>query len=97
MEANDLVGYSKTVDRNGKLVKYGVLISSGAPFDTHFPSIASRLKVMNDRRNKLPGSHPYDEKGGSQNKWLKKNERDKLSAEIRVALNDISTLVSQYS
>jgi len=97
LKAKGLPGHSVTVDKKGKLVNFGSLIAVGGPFDREYHDIASRFRDVHDRRNKLPGSHPYDQKGGSRNKWLKRGERNSLRAKLRVALNDISTVIEAHS
>lgn len=87
--------YSKLHDKKGKLVKYGSLISSGTPFDKQFNILAQQLRSIHDRRNALPGSHPYDQKGGAKNKWLKKRERDQLLPKVRDSLDIIATVVDK--
>ena len=96
LRANGLPGHARIVGRDGNLVNYGSLLAANTPFDATYPDIASRLRTIHDRRNKLPGSHPYDAKGGKQNRWLNRRERDTLKASLRVALNDISSLVEPY-
>lgn len=88
-------GHSKTLDRNGKLVKYGQLIAKRSPFDTKYPDAAKEFRALHQRRNKLPGSHPYDEKGGAKNKWLTKRERDSLVPKAKNGLNVIASVVEQ--
>ncbi len=90
-----LSGHSKTLNKNGNLVKYGQLIARGAPFDTNYPVAAKAFRALHRRRNKLPGSHPYDEKGGAKNKWLTKRERDSLVPKARDGLNAIVLVVQQ--
>lgn len=96
LKKKGLGGFSKTTDKNGKLVKYGSLIAPNMPFDRSHPSIASRLRDLHNRRNRVPGSHPYDEKGGSQNRWLTRRERDAFKTSLRIAINDISSLVERH-
>ncbi len=96
LKTKGLTGHSKTVGKDGALVSYGKLLAIGDPFDTTYPDIASRLRDIHYRRNKIPGSHPYDLKGGSQNKWLKRRERNSLAAKQRVAINEICDLVEPY-
>ncbi len=90
-----LGGHSKILDKNGKLVKYGQLIATGDPFDTNYPVAAKALRALHQRRNKLPGSHPYDEKGGAKNKWLTKRERDSLVPKAKNGLNIIASVVEK--
>ena len=97
LKAKKLSGHAKVVGKNGKIVKYGVLIAPNAPFDRIYPNISSRLRTLHNRRNTIPGSHPYDEKGGSRNRWLSRRERDTLTASLRIALDDISQLIERNS
>ena len=90
-----LAGHSKTQDKNGKLAKYGSLIAKNTPFDTAYPVVASDLRDVHQRRNKLPGSHPYDEKGGAKNKWLTKRERESLVPKIKNAFDAVAMIVEQ--
>ncbi|MDP2984450.1 MAG: RNA-directed DNA polymerase [Candidatus Latescibacter sp.] len=95
LRAKGLPGHSKLV--NGKkMVKYGCLIAIGTPFDKQYPAEADQLREFHNRRNQLPGSHPYDERGGARNRWLKKKERDKLTGRIKNTLDQIVTIVDKY-
>jgi len=87
-------GKQKTVASNGKLVKYGSLIQKGSPLSRAFPAPCQDLVIVNDRRNKLPGSHPYDEKGGSQNNWLRPKARDVLVKHVHDPLFEIANWVN---
>ena len=95
LDDKGLSGHSKTVNKNGNLVNYGSLITENGPFDTSYPSEAKSLRVIHDKRNKQPGSHPYGEKGGKKNKFLKKPERDKLVPKLKNALDGIAKVVEQ--
>lgn len=93
LQHKGMSGHSKTTDRNGSLVKYGSLIAPNTPFDKAYPSLAGDLRDIHQRRNKLPGSHPYDQKGGAKNKWLTKAGRDKLIPKVKAALDGIALVV----
>lgn len=95
LKSKNLDGYSKTIGRNGELVRYGSLISEGSPFDTAYPSEAETFRHLHHRRNKLPGSHPYDQKGGLQNKWLTKQEQKFLISKLKTAFDKIAEVVEQ--
>jgi hypothetical protein len=95
LKTKGLKGHSKTKEKNGKLVKYGQLIAKDGPFDTAHPATAKAFYTIHARRNRLPGSHPYDEKGGKRNKWLTKKERDFLVPHVRNALDAAATIVEQ--
>jgi hypothetical protein len=79
---NALPGGARTVASNGKLVKMGTLVQAGAPFDTAHPTAASAFRATNDRRNKLPSAHPFDEKTGQRNRHLLKREQGRLRAAL---------------
>ena len=95
LQQKGLAGHSKTQDKNGKLVKYGTLIANNTPFDAAYPAVASHLRDVHQRRNKLPGSHPYDEKGGAKNKWLTKRERESLVPKIKNVFDAIAMIVER--
>lgn len=95
LQQKGLAGHSKTQDKKGNLVKYGQLISINGPFDKAYPDIAQNLRDVHKRRNRLPGSHPYDEKGGAKNKWLTKRERGWLVPKIKDAIDAIAEMVEQ--
>ena len=80
-------GTQKLVGGDGKLVKYGALIQASGPFGTAYPSECKSLSTVHDRRNKLPGSHPYDQKGGAKNKWLKHKECPALNRDCKMAIS----------
>lgn len=70
-----LPGAARLIGRDGKLIKFGSLLAPGAPFVTHYPDIANCFRAVNDRRNALPASHPYDEKRGVRNRYLSYREQ----------------------
>ena len=93
----NLKGHMNLVDKKGQLIVYGVLIGKGGPFDNAYPSEAAAFRTLHNRRNNLPGSHPYDQKGGGKSKWLKKNEQDSLIQHIKVALDGVARVVELHS
>ena len=95
IKARGMPGYSKTVGSDGKLVDYGSLIDENKPFNKEYPLIANSLRAVHNRRNKLPGSHPYHKKGGAQNKWLTISERNSLVPHVKKSLDAIALLVEQ--
>ncbi|HQH51543.1 MAG TPA: reverse transcriptase domain-containing protein [Candidatus Hydrogenedentes bacterium] len=86
-------GSQGTVGKDGRLVKYGNLLQPGGIFATAFPAVSASLLKVHERRSKLPGSHPYDEKGGAQNSWLKRPERDVMAREVCSALSHIASVI----
>ena len=95
LKNGNLGGYSKTIDRNGNLVDYGNLIAQGNLFDSSYPLVADALRILHDRRNRIPGSHPYAKKGGSQNSWLTKVEQKNMVPKLKLAIDNIAALVQQ--
>lgn len=92
--ARGLPGHSRIITRAGNHVKYGNLIQRNGPFDLQYSVEAALLRRIHARRNRLPGSHPYDERGGARNRWLAKPERDDLAHAVRDALNGVATVVA---
>jgi retron-type reverse transcriptase len=89
-------GTQRIIEANGRLVKYGVLLDPARPFAATFPIVSGKLLNAHRRRNKLPGSHPYDEKGGSKNRWLSRGERSTLRKDVGSALQEIALYVSTH-
>lgn len=87
-------GTQPTIGRDGRLVKYGTLLQPSGPFAMEFPSMSACLRKIHERRNRVPGSHPYESKGGTQNRWLRSRERDTMFNHVKTALCDIATYVS---
>lgn len=83
-----LPGAMKTVGA-GKLLKFGLLVDANQKFAKHYPTIAEAFRKMNTRRNSLPGSHPYEEKGGIKTKHLQKGEQVNLVHRLSVAYANI--------
>jgi len=74
-----------TVANNGELVDFGVTLDANGSFSRHCPRIGDCLREMNTRRNRLPVSHPYEKKTAAQSQHLKKGEKHRLVAALRVA------------
>lgn len=93
LKNHGLPGHSRTIGGSGKLVKYGSLIQKDSPFDRQYGGETPLFRKIHSRRNKLPGSHPYDERGGAKNSWLKRPERDDLAVAVRNALDGLIAVV----
>lgn len=96
LQQRRLPGGTQTTKQNGQLKQYGFLIKTNGQFSNAFPIISANLLKFHTRRNTLPGSHPYDQKGGTQNRWLKNSERDVMLIDVGVALRDVATFVSNH-
>jgi hypothetical protein len=84
------------IDHKGKLVTFGALVDKNHPFGRGFPAIAGPFRAFNNRRNRLPGSHPYDQKGGSRNRFLRNKEQAKYSKQIAAAYREIIMLMDAH-
>jgi len=89
-----LPGSLKSIDKNGQLITFGSLLDPKKAFAKHYPDVAAPFRAANDRRNTLPGSHPYSAKGGSQNRHLTKKERDRLQSQLSVAYRELPNVLS---
>lgn len=88
-----LPGARSLVGRDQRLIKFGVLLESNGPFARAYPQVADALRLINDRRNSVPGAHPYDEKGGAQNAFLGRGEQRRFVRKLRDAYSAIMTAV----
>lgn len=86
-------GACSTTDKKGELLKFGVTLDPHGPFSTHCPSIGICFREMNARRNRLPVSHPYEQKTAARAQHLKTQERNQLVAKLRTAYAALITLM----
>ena len=93
--AKGLPGKMETVDRNGNLIPLGNLLDLNKPFSVIYPYVAKPMKALNDRRNRVPGSHPYSIKGGSQNKHLSRPEQTAHQAELSNSYEAVIAILPQ--
>jgi len=82
-------GAMKTVGSDNKLIDFGVLVDANQPFARTHPIIAEAFRDANARRNKIPGSHPYEKKGGAKTQHLNKEEQAKLAEKLTKAYAQI--------
>lgn len=74
---------------DAKIVKhYGPLLGANKNFAKKYPNIAKAFLDCNNRRNSIPGSHPYNN-SGKQNKWLTPDERKDFTDKLKDAYNKI--------
>lgn len=85
----NLQGAMTTTDKNGKLIQFGSLMDVNKPFAKKYPVVAEAFREAHERRNFLPGSHPYATKGGARTQYLKKGERDNIAAKLFTAYSEI--------
>jgi hypothetical protein len=93
LDSQGMPGHARTKGKGGKLIDFGILLQVGAPFDTTYPNEAALLRSVHERRNQLPGSHPYDKKGGAKNRFLKKAEQRSLVAKLKEVYEKIAIIV----
>jgi hypothetical protein len=86
-------GAVRTVGRDGRLVKFGTTLDHNNSFSRRYPLIANALRTSNERRNRLPGSHPYEIRSAVRTQYLKPTERNILRNLLATAFREISTLV----
>ena len=72
-----------------RLRTFGQLLDANAAFAREFTAIATALRAANDRRNRIPDSHPFETKGGKQTKHLLSRERDTLKVQLSTAYEGI--------
>ncbi|MEK9500597.1 RNA-directed DNA polymerase [Gaopeijia maritima] len=94
LDNKGLPGGRSTTGRDGKLIKLGVLLDPNQAFTAARPQIATPFRACNDRRNTLPGSHPFDERGGAQNAYLQKSEYRDFLRDLGPAYDEIVAVVT---
>jgi hypothetical protein len=88
-----LPGAIKIHDAKGALVDYGATLDQNAAFSKAYPKIADTFRALNQRRNKLPASHPYEKKSSAKTKYLTGQERNAFVAPLRLAYQELLTLI----
>jgi hypothetical protein len=86
------VGAVVITDAKGALVDYGVTLDPSNAFSKAYPNIAHAFRALNQRRNKLPASHPYEKKTAAQTKYLTGQERNAFLPQLRAAYKELLTL-----
>lgn len=83
---------------DGRRRNFGTLVSRNNmnDFVRHYPNIADAFHSANDRRNNLPGSHPYDLKSHARTKPLTAQERANLTQQLKIAYAETIQLFDQH-
>lgn len=89
LHASQLPGAVKTIDKNGELITLGTILQPNNKFSKNFPLITATLREVNNRRNAMPGSHPYEAKGGTRNEFLKRAEQKRLAGHLASTYQEI--------
>ena len=93
INARGIAGGGRITNRNSQLIDFGVRLDPSCLFSRHYPHIADVFRQMNLRRNRIPGSHPYDKRTVAQTSFLKAQERNKYASQLRTAYNEIVHIV----
>lgn len=72
-------GNVNLLNRTGQLNSFGSLIKNQNDFTRTYPEIAAKLTTVHERRNNLPGSHPYNLKNYARTQPLRDSERAALT------------------
>lgn len=73
-------------NKNGELLDLGVMLDAGSPFSKACSVVADCFRGMNNRRNHLPNSHPYDKKSAAHSQHLTAKERNRFVHHLKAAL-----------
>jgi hypothetical protein len=79
------------INKKGESIDYGVLLKTPA-FQLCYPNLQDGLNKTHQRRNSVPGAHPYNKKTGDKAKPLKKKEQSILKQYLDDAFNEIITI-----
>lgn len=85
-----LPGAAKLTNKNGQTKSYGGQLWDKS-FKTTYPNFSKSLGIIHERRNKLPESHPYDQRTGKKTKPLKWGKRFEYKGHQRQVLKNISS------
>lgn len=88
-------GACKTIDGRGQLLNFGVTLDRNGKFSKNCPKISDCFREMNERRNRLPVSHPYQKKTTKQSQYLQVRERDRLVTKLCDAYADFVLLMPE--
>ena len=80
-------------DRNGQLLDFGVTLDKTRKFSIQFPRIADCFREINDRRNRIPATHPYEKRTGRQSQNLSKSERNRFVGMLQTAYADLAQMM----
>ena len=83
----------RTKDRNGQLLDFGVTLDRTRKFSKQFPRIADCFREMNERRNRLPVTHPYEKSTGRQSEYLNKTERNRFVGMLQITYTELAQMM----
>lgn len=91
--ARNINGSVNVKDRNARLIDFGIRLDSSNLFSRSYPLIADVFREMNKRRNRLPGSHPYDKTTITNTSYLKPQERNQFANKLKLAYEEVIRIV----
>ena len=94
LNKKSLPGAMKTHNKHGELIGFGSLLDKDKAFAKRHPAITAAFREVNERRNSLPGSHPYEKKGGVKARHLGKGEQTTLAKKLSVVYAEIIKIAS---
>lgn len=80
-------------NKKGELIAFGVNLQRGNAFSKRHAIIADGFREANNRRNRLPTSHPYEMKSMARNSYLRPQERNRLLNRLAKSYEAIVKLV----
>jgi hypothetical protein len=92
LSLNNLPGGNLQLNHpNGNRKPFGTLLTrhNMNDFIQNYPGVADAFHRVNERRNNLPGSHPYDLKSFARTKPLQEGERTELTEALKTAYTEI--------
>ena len=93
LDTRGINGGRSIYNRRSELIDFGVLLDQNQEFAIHYTFIADTFRDMNNRRNRLPGSHPYEKKTGDQTNYLRTQERNKFANRLKIAYDQIISII----
>jgi hypothetical protein len=82
-----------TIGSDGSPVSYGSMLHPLGPFSRTAPRLGRWLREINQRRNRLPASHPFDLRTGAPSQPLALREQRNLVAQLQYAYADLVLLM----
>ncbi len=91
-----LPGNRLLINKKGELIPVGSLLQTGHSLTTVHAALTDPFRACHERRNKVPGSHPYQAKGGARNTYLFAREKRALARDLSTAFDYLGTYVDLH-
>ena len=89
----NLPGIVRMVNRNEVALNFGQFLDPNNAFSRNYPNVADGFRAVNVRRNTLPRNHPYDFRGGGNNRYLDHKERNCLRKKLEDSYKGVMALI----